>query len=101
MVGNKTTSQLKAALEQDIVDIVLIDCRTEGEYQSGHIDGSILIPLNTISQTELDKHKISKDAKTYIICRSGARSMFAAQMMEKMGYTDVSNVVGGMLDWSD
>lgn len=75
-------------------DAVIIDVRTETEYNSGHIDGSLNISLGTIrvKYTELDKNK------TYITCCShGLRSVKAESILKEKGFKNVCN--GGV--WTD
>jgi rhodanese-related sulfurtransferase len=93
---NKTVNEFRESMN---MDIIILDCRTKEEFDSGHIEGSINIPLSMITKSELDRHNIGRDAKIYIICRSGARSLVAAQIIERMGYTEVYNVSGGLLAW--
>jgi len=77
--------------------IVLLDVRTEPEYNEGHIPGSTLIPLDLL----LDKveGKIpNKDTKILIYCRSGNRSKQAAEMLTSKGYKNVYDL-GGIISW--
>jgi phage shock protein E len=66
----------------------LIDVRTPGEYTSGHVKGSVNIPLDN-----LDKKvgALNKDAVYVTCCRSGMRSASAAQRMKAMGFKNVHN----------
>jgi len=72
---------------------VILDVRTRGEYQGGHIKGSINMPLNEIpnSASRLDKHK-----PVITCCASGMRSGTAKGMLKDMGFAEVLN--GG--SWS-
>ncbi|MGG0668448.1 rhodanese-like domain-containing protein [Sporosarcina koreensis] len=73
----------------------MIDVREDDEVAAGIIPGAIHIPLGEVPDRleELDK------ATPYVlICRSGGRSGRAAEFLEAQGY-DVTNMVGGMLDW--
>ncbi len=77
---------------------MLVDCRTPGEYASGHLEGSTLIDYNGQDfRSEVDK--LDKDQTVYIYCRSGGRSGRAASMMSEMGFTKVVNLNGGILAW--
>lgn len=71
---------------------VLIDVRTAEEYRSGHIEGSINIPLDRINAIE----NIAKDKSTplYVHCYSGARSGQAVAYLKRSGYTNSSNIGG-------
>ncbi len=71
---------------------VLVDVRTEEEYQSGHIPKSINIPLHeidSITQT-ISNHAVP----LFVYCQSGARSNQAVTALSKMGYTNVKNIGG-------
>lgn len=73
---------------------IILDVRTENEYKTGHIDGSINIPLGTIGKRciELDTNK------TYITtCSHGLRSIKVETMLKGKGYKNIFN--GGA--WSD
>lgn len=75
---------------------ILLDVRTEEEYNGGHIPSSINIPLQTIGKTtEIIK---DKDSIIFVYCRSGARSSQATANLKEMGYTNVTNI-GGIMDF--
>lgn len=67
---------------------VVIDVRTEMEWNAGHVDGAILIPYDKIGD---QIHKAVPDKKTRIIlyCRTGRRSGIATETMKKAGYNDI------------
>ena len=67
---------------------VIIDVRTKGEFQSGHIKGSINIPLNTIGA---NLNKIKKDKPVITCCASGMRSASAKNLLKSKGYAAVYN----------
>lgn len=97
-VGYKTLEQKEAKNNLDEnTDILLVDVREIGEYNSGHIEGAELIPLAEVGYTFIDMD-IEKDQKIYVYCRSGQRSGVAATMLSEMGFTDVYNI-GGVLSW--
>lgn len=77
-------------------DIVILDVRTQEEYESGHIQGAICLPNETIS--EEPKELPDKAQKILVYCRSGNRSKQAAQKLADMGYEKVLEF-GGVLDW--
>lgn len=74
----------------------IIDVRERHEFVSGHIPGAELIPLGQIP-TKLGQ--LQKDEKIVLVCRSGARSLRAAQFLEAHGFKKVVNMQGGMLSW--
>jgi rhodanese-related sulfurtransferase len=79
-------------------DAVVLDVRTKKEYQEGHIPGSVLIDFNSPDFgkeiAKLDKNK------TYLVhCASGGRSARACGKMEKMDFSKLYNLQGGMGAW--
>ena len=89
-----TTIELQNLLESG-KQLNLVDVREADEVAEGMIPGAIHIPLGDVAEriSELDK------SEAYIlICRSSGRSGRAAQFLEAEGY-DVTNMVGGMLEW--
>lgn len=77
-------------------DVLLIDVRTPKEYGEGHIYGAENIDVNAADFAERIK-KI--EGKVAVYCRSGKRSMKAAEQLAAQGCT-VYNLRGGMLAWS-
>jgi adenylyltransferase/sulfurtransferase len=86
---------------QDSADVVLLDVRTEAEFNGSlsHITGSMLIPLSELNEriSELDTYK---EKQIIVICRSGNRSRLATGILAKNGF-DAVNMKGGMLAWND
>lgn len=71
----------------------IIDVRSPGEYKAGHIEGSVNIPLQTIS-TQLSR--IRKDKPVITCCASGMRSGSAKSILSANGYPEVYNGGGWM-----
>lgn len=78
-------------------DITIIDVRTEGEYEEGHVAGAVCIPNETISK-EVSASLPDKDQEILVYCRSGNRSKQAADKLIALGYTNVKDF-GGIIDW--
>ncbi|MFM1969035.1 MAG: hypothetical protein RL152_412 [Bacteroidota bacterium] len=78
----------------------LVDVRESFEHDEFNI-GGILLPLGDIRMGDTEKINHLKDEEVYLYCRSGNRSGQAALILETMGFTNVTNVVGGMLAWKD
>jgi sulfur dioxygenase len=80
----------------------VLDVREPPEYtgELGHIPGSRLVPLRQLADrvAELQAHK---QGPTIVVCRSGVRSTTAAAILEGMGFEQVYNLKGGMVDWND
>jgi glyoxylase-like metal-dependent hydrolase (beta-lactamase superfamily II)/rhodanese-related sulfurtransferase len=81
---------------------IILDVREPEEYtgELGHIQGSILIPLKDLTSRaeELEKYK---DRHVIAVCRAGVRSTTAAAILTGLGFEQVSNLKGGMLDWNN
>ena len=78
---------------------VILDVRTEEEYFGplGHIEGSILIPINEL-ENRLNELNEYKKNTIYVVCRSGNRSGLGKDILNENNFTAV-NVDGGMLNW--
>ncbi|WP_156625978.1 rhodanese-like domain-containing protein [Clostridium tertium] len=92
----KITSE-EAKEEMNNGDVTILDVRTEEEYNSGHIENSILITVDDI-ESKAEEILSNKDEKILVYCRSGNRSKKAADLLVKMGYTNVYDF-GGIKDW--
>jgi rhodanese-related sulfurtransferase len=80
----------------DTGDITIIDVREDWEFAEGHIPGATLIPLGTL---EDQADQIPTDEPVVLVCRSGNRSGQAYRYLTQNGFSNVSNMVGGMLAW--
>ena len=76
---------------------IIIDARTQSEYDEGHIPGAILIPEYEIA-SRAEKELSDKNQLILVYCRSGRRSKIAAEELVKLGYTNVKEF-GGIIDW--
>jgi len=94
---NITAAEVKEKLSSS-KDIILLDVRTEAEYNQGHIPGSILIPVDELKNRALNELK-DKNAAIIVYCRSGARSANASGILASLGYTNVYNMIGGIMGW--
>ena len=86
-----TENEAKPLIENNAV---LIDVRTGQEFASGYIDGAINIPVDNISSITY-----SKDTVIILYCASGMRSAKAAETLVELGYTNVYNLDGGLINW--
>ena len=78
-------------------DYVILDTRTQEEYDEGHIPGAVLIPYDEILQ-KAETVLTDKNQLILVYCRSGRRSKLAAEDLVKLGYTNIKEF-GGILDW--
>jgi len=74
---------------------LLVDVRTPQEFNSGHIEGAVNIPLQELAQRTSE---IPQDEPVVVYCRSGNRSSTAARMLSNAGYDQVYDL-GGVIDW--
>ena len=91
-----TAEQAKAKMADTDV-FILLDVRTEEEFQEQRLAGAILIPDYEIS-LRAEEELPDKEALILIYCRSGRRSELAALELVSMGYTNVYDL-GGIIDW--
>lgn len=75
-------------------DVVIIDVRGSDEFDTGHIKGAINVPLSKI-----DEITYEKDQYIIVYCASGMRSSNAAQILVDLGYENVYNLDGGLINW--
>ena len=71
---------------------ILLDVRTKQEYNDGHIDGSVNIPLDNIDN--IDKKIPNRNTPIFVHCLSGARSSSAVRLLNSIGYTNVKDIGG-------
>ena len=99
--GSATYEQISGAEAKALMDsesgYIIIDARTQEEYDQGHIPGAILIPEYEIAD-RAEKEIPDKDQLILVYCRSGRRSKIAAEELVKLGYTNVKEF-GGIIDW--
>ena len=89
-----TVQELKQKIDNN-EDFQLIDVRETFEYETSNLDG-LNIPLGGLL-IEIDK--VEKDKPVIMQCRSGQRSAAAVMQLEQRGFTNVSNLKGGILAW--
>ena len=90
--------EFKKEIKSDSVQ--LVDVRTPQEYAEGHIDGALNINVQSDDFKELAQRELSKDSTVLIYCRSGRRSLDAAEMLTRLGY-NVVNLKGGIIEWKE
>ena len=93
--------QISAQQAKDLMDtddsLVILDVRTQQEYDQVHIPGAVLLPLDQVeerAQTVLP----NKDQLILVYCRSGNRSKQASELLAAQGYVNVKEF-GGINDW--
>ena len=95
---NKKTNSIANIKAQDFMslnskfDINILDVRSQNEYLSGSVDGSLNIPLINLTDN-LDKFNCNK--RSYIYCKGGYRSMIASSILNLKGINNITNIIGG------
>lgn len=89
-------SELKELLESDADDYLLLDVRTEPEFEQSHIPGALNIPYDMLPDALPEG--TAKDKTIIVYCRSGNRSGTARRILSKAGYTELHDF-GGISRW--
>lgn len=70
---------------------IIIDVREPAEYQGGHVQGAINIPPAQLMSGAKELDGVDKDAEIIVYCVSGSRSNVSKNILEQMGYTNITN----------
>ena len=93
---NITAEEAKRIMDNE-EGYVILDVRTQEEYDEGHIPGAVLISHEEIAEKAEDV-LTDKDQLILVYCRSGRRSKIASEALVELGYTNIKEF-GGILDW--
>ena len=93
---NITAEEAKAIMDSEDGYIIL-DARTQEEYDQGHIPGAIVISHEEIME-KAEEVLTDKEQLILVYCRSGRRSKIAAEALVGLGYTNIKEF-GGIIDW--
>ena len=102
-VGDKKTyrqvsPEEAAAMMEEETDYIILDVRTQEEYETAHIPGAICIPNETIGTGDIPELP-DKEQLILVYCRSGNRSKQASEKLAKQGYTNIVEF-GGINSWT-
>jgi hydroxyacylglutathione hydrolase len=89
-----TLAQVSSQLRADRV--TLLDVRGEGEWKSGHLPGSLNVPVAGLDRRV---NEIPRDRPVIVHCQTGARAAIAASVLRARGFTDVRYFPGGFAEW--
>jgi len=78
---------------------VVVDVRTDEEYREGHIPGAKHIPYDEMENRFHELENV-KEKPILLVCRSGRRSVIAANVLSEKGFNHLFNLKGGMLEWN-
>ena len=93
---NITAEEAKQIMDSE-EGYIILDVRTQEEYDEGHILGAIVISHEEIEEKAEDV-LTDKDQLILVYCRSGRRSKIAAEALVELGYTNIKEF-GGIIDW--
>ena len=93
---NITSEKAKEIMDTE-EGYIILDVRTQEEYDQGHIPGAIVISHEEIEE-KAEQVLTDKDQLILVYCRSGRRSKLAAEALVEQGYTNIKEF-GGIIDW--
>ena len=93
---NITAQEAKEIMDAE-EGYIILDVRTQAEYDEKHIPGAVLIPDYEIKE-RAEEELTDKDQLILVYCRSGRRSKLAAEALVELGYTNIKEF-GGIIDW--
>ena len=93
---NITAEEAKEIMDSE-EGYVILDVRTQEEFDQGHIPGAIQISHEEIAE-KAEEVLTDKDQMILVYCRSGRRSKIAAEALVELGYTNIREF-GGIIDW--
>ena len=93
---NITAEKAKEIMDSE-EGYIILDVRTQEEYDEGHIPGAIVISHEEIEEKAEDV-LTDKNQLILVYCRSGRRSKIAAEALVELGYTNIKEF-GGIIDW--
>lgn len=95
-----SVSALEFEKELKAASVRLLDVRTPQEFAEGHIEGALNINVQSDDFQQIAEKELSKDSTILVYCRSGRRSMDAAEILTRLGYK-VINLNGGIIEWKE
>ena len=93
---NITAEEAKQIMDSE-EGYIILDVRTQEEYDEGHIPGASVISHEEIAE-KAEEVLTDKDQLILVYCRSGRRSKIAAEALVELGYTNIKEF-GGIIDW--
>jgi phage shock protein E len=98
--GITTMSQfdLLARMQRKDPDLVVLDVRTPAEFAAGHVPGARNIPHDLL-QSSIDSLAGARHKQVVLYCRSGRRTLLAAEVLQKSGFKRLAHLEGDFLAW--
>ena len=94
-----TQEDWAAKLNADL-DAVVVDVRTEDEFNEGIIPNAVNIDINSGQQFVNAVEALDQNKNYFVYCRSGMRSAKACEIMNQLGFKNAYNLSGGMIGWA-
>ena len=88
-----------ADMLQSKADFFFMDCRTQEEHETAHVQGATLIPMIDLSM-HMSTLRENEDKLIVVMCRSGKRSLNVTAALREQGFANVKSMAGGILRWS-
>lgn len=79
-------------------NLIVLDVRTQSEYNKGHLENAFLIPLEEL-ESRIDELSQFKDTEIVVYCHIGHRSSEASRILDAQNFTKVYNVLNGITAW--
>tara|TARA_B100001113_G_scaffold199130_1_gene163114 strand:+ start:22 stop:429 length:408 start_codon:yes stop_codon:yes gene_type:complete len=101
LINNESINHMNSDELIDFIelnDAILVDVRTEDEYNSGYIENSLNIDYFS-NDFSVNADKLDKNTPIILYCRSGNRSSMSANKISKLGFKEIYNLEGGILEW--
>jgi len=98
-VHYQAVSAAKALSIMEAFNPTILDVRTKGEYSRGHLENSVLIPVQRL-QSRINELADLKDEPILIYCATGNRSTVASKILIDRGFTRIFNLRYGIVDWA-
>ena len=100
---SEARAQIREVTPQDVAGLpegaaTVIDVREDSEWEQGHLPGAVHISKSYVEQ-QIEGTVPDRDAPVVLYCAGGVRSLFAAQTLEQLGYTNVASMSGGFQQW--
>ena len=96
---NELAPDVWSKLQEQTLESVILDVRTEEEFESGYIKGALNMDIRGVADFLASIESLDKSKSYFVYCRSGARSGQACQLMSQMGFSALYNLDGGVLAW--
>ncbi|WP_423147929.1 rhodanese-like domain-containing protein [Rubrolithibacter danxiaensis] len=90
-------SEFKKGIKKE--QALVLDVRTPEEYATGHIRGAVNIDWKNAEEFKAKANELQKTQPVYVYCRSGARSEKASNWLSTNGFTNVTDLEGGIEAW--